>query len=282
MIAFGCGSGGDDPEPTKPAATATRQAARTSTSVAGSPAPDGTAEPGSATEESGAGTPAAGATAPPAAPAATQPAPPAPGGRTYTLADAQGIVQSAVLQPGDAGAGWTVMSDQTTDNASAAAADPRGGASFERCGRLTGRVLTLQPPSDQLVSRYLAGQSVSFFTNLNVYATAAGATDCGNEAAARFTEPGELAKQFSAVFVDVTAVVVTSVNYPQVGDGSVAFTLSGKINAAGTVVDLTILIVGFRKGNVAAVVGSAASANPSQSELAPLVSLVESRIAAAQ
>jgi hypothetical protein len=48
------------------------------------------------------------------------------------------------------------------------------------------------------------------------------------------------------------------------------------------VVDLTILIVAFRQGNVAAVVGSAASANPSQTELAPLVNLVVSRIAAAQ
>jgi hypothetical protein len=174
------------------------------------------------------------------------------------------------------------MSDQTTDNASAAAADPRGGASFERCGRLTGRVVTLQPPSDQLVSRYLAGQSVSFFTNLNVYASDAGAIDCSVEAAARFSEPGQLAQQFSSIFVDVGAVVVTSVSYPQVADGSVAFTLSGKINAAGTVVDLTILIVAFRKGNVAAVVGSAASANPSLVELSPLVDLVASRIASAQ
>jgi hypothetical protein len=140
----------------------------------------------------------------------------------------------------------------------------------------------LQPPSDQLVARYLGGQSVSFFTNLNVYASEAGAIDCSVEAAARFSEPGELAKQFASIFVDVGAVVVTPVNVPQVADGSVAFTLSGKINAAGTVVDLTILIVAFRQGNVAAVVGSAASANPSQTELAPLVNLVVSRIAAAQ
>jgi hypothetical protein len=192
------------------------------------------------------------------------------------------MLQSIPLQAADVGAGWSVMSDTTTDNASAAAADPRGGASFERCGRLTGRVLTLQPPSDQLVSRYLGGQSVSFFTNLNVYATEAGAIDCSLEAAARFSEPGELAKQFSTVFVDTNAVVVTPVRFAQVADGSIAFNLKGQINAAGNVVDLTILIVAFRKGNVAAVVGSAAAGDPSTSELAPFVDLVISRIAAAQ
>jgi hypothetical protein len=200
----------------------------------------------------------------------------------YTASDAQSLVQSSVLTAADAGAGWTVMNDTTTDNAAAAAADPRAGASFERCGRLLGRLLTLQPPQDQLVSRYLAGQSVSFFTNLTVYATEAGATDCSLEAAARFSEPGELAKQFAAIFVDTNAVTVTPVAYPQVAGGSLAFTLAGQINAAGTVVDLTILIVAFRQGNVTAVVGSAAAAAPSTAELGPMVDRVIQRITAAQ
>jgi glycerol uptake facilitator-like aquaporin len=76
-----------------------------------------------------------------------------------------------VIGTGDV-AGWSVMTDTVSDNATAAANDPRAGASFERCGRLTGRLLTLQPPADQLVARYLGGQSVSFFTLLTVYATA--------------------------------------------------------------------------------------------------------------
>jgi hypothetical protein len=192
--------------------------------------------------------------------------------------DAQALTKAASAGLGDVPALWSVMTDTTSDNATAAASDPRGGGSFARCGRLLGRLVTLQPPADQLVSRYLGGQSVSFFTNLTVYATEAGATDCAIEAAARFSEPGELARQFATIFIDPAAVVVTPVQYP----GSFAATLSGKINAAGTVVDLTILIVAFRKGNVTAVVGSAAASAPSTAELTPLVNRVMKSIAAAQ
>jgi hypothetical protein len=198
------------------------------------------------------------------------------------MAEAQSLAQSAVLLPGDIGVGWNIASDVTTDNASAAAADRRAGASFERCGRLTGRLLRLQPAPDQLVPRYVDGESVSFFTLLNVFATAAGATDCAIESAQRFSEPGELARQFATTFVDVNAVTVTPIDYPQVGDGSVAFTVSGQINAAGSIVELTILLVAFREGNVSAVVGSAAAFPPSPEELAPHVNTVIARITAAQ
>jgi hypothetical protein len=201
----------------------------------------------------------------------------------YSAAEAQSILQSAPLAAGDMpGPGWTVMSDTALDNAAAAASDPTGAASFERCGRLNGRLLTLQPPADQLVSRYLNGQSVSFFTLLTVYATEAGAADCAVEAAVRFQNTSELAKAFGSVFIDTNAVVVTPVTVPQVADGSLGWTLKGKILANGLEVDLTILIVAFRKGNVSAVVGSAAASAPSLSELTPHVNTVVSRITAAQ
>jgi hypothetical protein len=116
-----------------------------------------------------------------------------------------------------------------------------------------------------------------------VYATEAGAIDCGNEAAVRFTQdPSLLVKAFGSVFVDPAAVVVNGTTWPTVGDGSIAFTLKGKTNANGTIVDLTILVVAFRKGNVAAVVGSAAASTPSASELSPHVNTVLARITAAQ
>jgi hypothetical protein len=200
----------------------------------------------------------------------------------YTLSEAQAITQSAVITSADIGPGWSATADQISDNASAAAADPRGGASFERCGRLTGRLLTLRAPEDQLVTLYTGGRALSYFTSLTVYSTAEGATDCAIEAAQRYSEPGELARAFSTVFVDTNAVVVTPVNYPQVADGSIAFNLAGKFNASGTIVDLTILIVAFRKGNVSAIVGSAAATAPSTSELAPQVDRVLQRITAAQ
>jgi hypothetical protein len=290
FVAIGCSNDDASDDNSTPAASATARRtstpfAATSTDAEATDTAAATLEPAQTQPPAGAGgnapLPPSGTTVPSGG---TQPPPPPPpaGQRTYSLAEAQAITQSAVLMPGDIGPGWGVMSDTTTDNASAAAADPRGGASFDRCGRLTGRVLTLQPAQDQLVSRYIGGESVSFFTLLNVYATADGATDCSIESAQRFSEPGELARQFSNIFVDVNAVVVTPVSYPQVAEGSIAFTLAGQINAAGSVVDLTILIVAFRKGNVSAVVGSAAAAAPSTAELAPHVDTVIARISAAQ
>lgn len=292
-VAIACGSGGDEDDAGKtktPGATATAARSRTPSSSS-TPSPGGTQPAASrdAATDPQASTPAPGATRaaaastappPPPAPAATQRPPPS--GRTYTQADAQTILQAASVSPGDAPAGWSVMTDTFSDNASAAAADPRGAASFERCGRLHSRLVTLQPPADQLLSRYLGAQSVSFFTNITVYATEAGAIDCAIEAAVRFSEPGELARQFAAIFIDPAAVVVTTVTYPQVADGSFATTLSGKIVASGVEVNLTVLIVAFRKGNVTAVVGSAAAAAPSTGELGPLVDRVIQRIAAAQ
>ena len=269
-----CGGGGGDASTTAtPAATATRAAARSPAPSPGATTPEGTAPAGTSTARATPATQAAG-NAPPPAPAAP--------GRTYSLADAQTLTQAASVGLGDVPAGWSVMTDTTSDNATAAAADPRAGASFDRCGRLLGRLVTLQPPSDQLVTRYLGGQSVSFFTNITAYATEAGAIDCAIEAAGRFSEPGELARQFSTIFIDTAAVVVTAVPYPPVADGSFATTLSGKIRAAGVEVNLTILIVAFRKGNITAVVGSAAASAPTTAELTPLVNRVIQSIAAAQ
>jgi hypothetical protein len=279
----GCGSGdGDDDSGSTPAGSAT--AGRTASAAVTLADPEATGTPATTAEAAGTAAPGIASGEATAGPSGGNPAPPprpVPTGRTYTMAEAQAILQS-VLTPADIGSGWGVMSDVTSDNATAAAADPRGAASFERCGRLIGRLSTLQAAQDQLVSRYLAGQSVSFFTNLTVYATVEGATVCSIEAAQRFSEPGELARVFSSIFVDVNAVVVTPVDFPQVADGSIAFTLKGQINAAGTIVDLTILLVAFRQGNTSAVVGSAAAAAPSAAELGPLVDRVIGRIAAAQ
>lgn len=192
------------------------------------------------------------------------------------------MVQSVPLQTSDAGAGWVVLTDAVTDNAAAAAADPVAGASFARCGRLLGRTLALQPAADQIVPRYLGGQSVSFFTNMTVYATDVGAIDCAAEAAGRLSNCADLARAFGTLFVDPAQVTCAPVNFPQVGDGSITGTLKGKVLASGVEVDLTILAVAFRKGNVGVIVGSAAAGAPSTSELAPLVDRVISRIAAAQ
>lgn len=271
VFAFACGGGDDDKDqtPTSSSRTATGSpgAARTGTAsgttTSGTPGADGTAGAGS-TSSAGGSTPGAGATQP------------SSGGTTFTQAQAASLVQSALLAPADVPGGWSPMSDTTQDNAAAAAANPKDAASYERCGRLLGRTLVLQSP-DQ-VTAYVTGDIVSYFSTATVYATDAGAIDCAAENATRFTQPGELARAFGGVFINPDAVVVTPVEFPQVGDGSFAATLSGQISAAGTVVDLTILVVGFRVGNVTGAVGSAAQSAPSTDELRPYVEKVVQRI----
>ena len=173
------------------------------------------------------------------------------------------------------------MSDTTQDNAAAAQANPEQAASNERCGRLLSRTVVHQP--QDLVSAFISGQSLSFFSFLTVYATAGGAIDCAAENAGRLQQPGELARAFGSVFVDPAAVQVAPVNYPQVGQGSFAATLSGKISAQGSLFDLTILVVGFLYGNVTAAVGSARSGSvPPTAELTPLINLTLDRIRASQ
>ena len=67
--------------------------------------------------------------------------------------------------------------------------------------------------------------------------------------------------------------------YPATADGSFAATLTGQINAAGTTIDLTLLIVGFRKGNVTVVVGSVRSGqSPPTDELTPYLQKTLQRV----
>jgi hypothetical protein len=279
-----CGGGGDDDD--DDATTTTTASARTASASPGAR----TSTPGTTTATSGspaagattgaAGTtPVAGATgasALPTQPPANDPPPPPPTGRVYSAADAQAILNATVLTPLDLPAGWKVQTDNTADNATAALADPKGGALFERCGRLLGRTATNAP--NDVVANFLASEALSFFSSITVYATEAGAADCSAEAAVRFAQPGELARAFGSVFVDPNAVQVAAFDYPQLADGSFGATLSGQVNAQGTIVDITIKIVAFREGNVTAVVGSAYSATPPTEELTPLVNLTHQRI----
>jgi hypothetical protein len=272
LVGAACGGGDDDDGDAT--STSTRSAA---TSSARTPS-------GSATTAGSEDTPVAGETAQPGAttaPApdggAADPPPPAPGGgRTFTAAEAAGFIDAVLLKPGDLSGQWSVMSDTTTDNAAAAAADPESAASNERCGRLLGRTATNSPAD--LVERYISGETVSFFSQVTLYATQEGAADCAAEAAVRLSEPGALARAFGGIFINPDAVEVTPVQYPQLADGSFATTLRGQINAQGTIVDLTILIVAFREDNATAVVGSAAASAPAVDELTPLVNLVHSRL----
>lgn len=275
LLASACG-GGSKKDTT---ATASPQA---KTAAATAPAKTPTAGGASPTTGATTAAPSAPATPAPAAATAVDSAPPPPSGKTYTEVQAKALLDDASLKPADVGPDWSIMSDKPTNNAEAAAADPVGGASFERCGRLAGRLLTDSPKD--VVSAYLGGMIVAAFSSITVYSTAAGAADCAAEGAVRYAKPGELARAFATVFVNPDAVVVKPVEYPQVGDGSFATSLTGDINAAGTVVQLQIVFVAFLKGNTTAVVGVATAplTNPSTTELKPFVDIVSQRVAANQ
>ena len=281
LTACGGGGGSKTSTPTvAPKATAAASSsASAKTATSGVTASGTSAASGSTPSTSGGSTSAPGgaATAPisaPTTPAGTT------GGPTADAAKAPALLNAAMIVPADLPAGWTTVSDTSQDNAAAAAADPTTAASNTRCGRLLGRTLVTQPAD--IVSTYLAGQTVSFFSQATAYATTAGAIDCANEAAGKLTQPGQLARAFGTLFTDPDTVVVTPVQFKQVADGSFAATLAGQTNANGVVVDIVVLVVAFREGNVSMVIGSAANTAPSTTELEPLVDLVVGRVAAAQ
>lgn len=282
LLASACGGSSKKAATATPAAQSTAAKTAGATTAAKTPTAGAASSPTPAAPANTAVSSGASTSAPAAESTTAPPPPPPPSGRTFNETQAKALIDAASLKPADVGPDWKIMTDTPSDNATAAAADPVGGASFERCGRLAGRLLTNSPKD--VVSAYLGGTIVSAFSLLTVYATNAGAVDCSTEAAVRFQAPGALAKAFGSVFVDPSKVVVKPVDYPPIGDGSFATALTGDINAAGTVVGLQIVIVAFLKGNTTAVVGVAYAplTTPSTTELKPFVDIVLQRVTANQ
>jgi hypothetical protein len=202
-------------------------------------------------------------------------------GRTFTEAEATALLDSVLLKPADLTGQWVIESDEVTDNEAAASAPGGDAALIERCGRLTGRTIVNSP--EDTISAFLAGEALSFFSNATVYATVEGARECSAESARTMQEPGALARTFGSIFLDPDAVEIGLVDYPAIGDGSFAVTLTGETDASGMTFSLTLFVVGFSKGNVSAAIGSArAGAAPPVDELSPLVDLVLDRITSGQ
>ena len=256
LVAAACGGDGDKDKDATPKPGATSAATAAKQHRAGQPPPPRSR---AAHPQSGA-TSAAGGSTPTAQPTSGG----QPAGKTYTAAEATAALDEIVLKPGDIAGTWNLATDTTTDNAAAKTADPVGAAGVDRCGRLLGR-LTVNQAQDP-VAAFLAGETLAFFSTITYYATEAGAIDCATEAAGRFAEPGALAKAFGALFINPDVVNVAQAQYPTVGDGSFAATLTGQINAQGNIIDLTLFIVAFRKGNMSAVVGSARSGSTPPSD----------------
>jgi len=205
--------------------------------------------------------------------------PPRTPGAPYDLEAARALSDAVVLLPEDldVDVAWKVTTDNPQDNAAFAAAAPELASDIENCGRVFGRTVILQP--EDLVGSFILGETLTYFTQLTVYADEAGAIVCGDQTADRLAQPGAIARLFGDVFNNPDAVVVAPVTFPAVGDGSFAATLTGQSDAGGMVIDLTILVVGFRSGNVSGAVGSVRSGTtPPSDELAPYVDAVIQRI----
>lgn len=203
-------------------------------------------------------------------------------GDPWTEEDAAALLDAALLEPPDLPRGpWVLQSDTTSTNADAAQADPANAALNERCGRLLARTTVNQ--IEDTITAFIGGDTLSFFSTATVYGSEAGASDCSAESAARLAEPGALARAFGDLFVDPDAVQVALADFPPVAEGQFSATLTGQIDAAGTVIDLTLLIVAFQSGNVTATVGSARSGSvPPAEELQEFAELVLARIEANQ
>ena len=285
----GTSHGDDDPTPPRSAtgtATTAAPTARTTGVATSSPAA------GVVTHAAGDSTPEAQVPAPqdapgnagaPSGPVDTSIVPPtpalpqapplgaAPSSRTYTTQEASTQVNAASLTLADLPARWTVLTD------TAGAPD----ANAASCGWLRSRTVSNLAPDP--VQSFINVETLSFLTNATAYATEAGAIDCSQRAAAGFRTSGDIARAFGSLFIDPDAVVVAQVSYPQVGDSSIAGTLTGKIKVEGNIIDLTVLIVVYRKGNVTGVVGSARSgATPPFAELTPLINTVIARLSTTQ
>ena len=127
----------------------------------------------------------------------------------------------------------------------------------------------------------LAGQPVAYFSNVAVFASAEGATFCYQDALQRGAEGGggSLGRQFGTLFVDPDNVVVTPVEFPTLGEQSLALTVSGDTLAQGNRVGIVVLLVTFRQGPATATVGAVkAVLTPTQAEVEPLARLVSQRI----
>ncbi len=203
---------------------------------------------------------------------------------TFTMEQAQALLAVDALRTSDFDETlykWNKTTDLIQSNATLAAADAALGASAARCGRLLGRTLVLQPAN--VAAAYLGSRPTAAFTQVVVYATAAGAADCGAELLQRYQQRGKLARALG-VFDDPESAAMTVADFPPVGSESLAASISGTVTVPsyGPVV-VNIFVVMFRTGNVVAVVGVARhpyAVFSGAEMLTPLLNLVLQRIAA--
>jgi hypothetical protein len=180
----------------------------------------------------------------------------------------------------DLDSGYIVLNDEYADNAAASAAqpDPAVALTFlNDAGRVLGR--TLAYIAEDTTGAAVAGESVSIFSNINVFQDATGAAQYYAVSTQIVAEGAGVGAQLGDLFVDQAAVQVTPVAFSAIGDQSQAFSLAGQTEAQGQQYPVTALLAVIQRGPVTAFVGSVRVATPPDvQEVESLAQLLVDRI----
>jgi hypothetical protein len=194
--------------------------------------------------------------------------------------EARDMLQRVTILIDDLGPGYVVLSDEYADNAEASAAqpDPAVALTFlDGAGRVLGRTVTYIAADTTQAA--LAGQSVSFFSNVNVFGDATGAAQYYAVSTQMIVGGAGVGTQLGDLFVDPTAVQVAPVAFSTIGDQSQAFTLAGQTEAGGQLYPVMALLAVIQRGPVTAFVGSIRVAIPPDvQEVERLAGLLVDRI----
>jgi len=216
-------------------------------------------------------------TAPAAAPATTVAEPSA---GALSEEEARDKLQRVTILVDDIGSGYVVLTDEYKDNAAASAAqpDPEVALTFlDDAGRVLGR--TLAYIAEDTAQAAVAGESVSIFSNVNVFQDATGAAEYYALSTQIIAGGSGVGSQLGDLFVDPAAVQVAPVEFSAIGDRSQAFTLAGQTEAQGQQYPVTALLAVIQRGPVTAFVGSVRVVTPPDvQEVENLAQLLVDRI----
>jgi hypothetical protein len=220
----------------------------------------------------------AGAPTAPAATPATAAAEPPVG--AVSAEEARDKLERVTILMDDIGSGYAVLNDEYTDNAAASAAqsDPAVALTFlNDAGRVLGR--TLAYIAEDTTGAAVAGESVSIFSNVNVFQDATGAAQYYVLSTQMVAEGSGVGAQLGDLFVEPGAVQVAPVEFSAIGDRSQAFSLAGQTEAQGQQYPVTALLAVVQRGPVTAFVGSVRVVTPPDvQEVESLAQLLVDRI----
>jgi len=220
----------------------------------------------------------AGAPTTPTAAPATVAAEPSAG--ALSEEEARDKLERVTILADDLDPGYIVLNDEYADNAAASAAqpDPAVALTFlNDAGRVLGR--TLAYIAEDTAQAAVAGESVSIFSNVNVFQDATGAAQYFAVSTQMVAEGAGVGSQLGDLFVDPAAVEVAPVEFSAIGDRSQAFSLAGQTEAQGQQYPVTALLAVIQRGPVTAFVGSVrVVTSPDVQEVESLARLLVERI----